>query len=115
MIEVCSLAGERQLYTTVGYYKAIRVAVKKLQDAKYELNRAKLLELKMMKDLSNDHLVKFYGACLDSPNCCILTEYCPRGSLQVGNGIGRAARKTFSRRTSSRTTRSSWTGSSGCP
>lgn len=35
-----------------------------------------------MKDLSSDHLVKFYGACLDIPNCCILTEYCPRGSLQ---------------------------------
>lgn len=81
-MEGCSLAGERQLYTTVGYYKAIRVAVKKLEDAKFELNREQLLELKIMKDLSNDHLVKFYGACLESPNCCILTEYCSRGSLQ---------------------------------
>lgn len=35
-----------------------------------------------MKDLSNDHLVKFYGACIESPHCCILTEYCPKGSLQ---------------------------------
>lgn len=34
-----------------------------------------------MKDLSNDNLVKFYGASLDIPNC-ILTEYCPKGSLQ---------------------------------
>lgn len=77
-----SLAGDRQLYTTVGYYKAMRVAVKKLDDAKIELNRSQLFELKVMKDLTNDHLVKFYGACLDSPHCCILTEYCPRGSLQ---------------------------------
>lgn len=76
------MAGDRQLYTTVAFYKSIRVAVKQLEDAKIELNRAQLLELKVMKDLTHDHLVKFYGACLDNPNCCILTEYCPRGSLQ---------------------------------
>lgn len=35
-----------------------------------------------MKDLQHDHLVKFHGACIDPPNCCILTEYCPKGSLQ---------------------------------
>lgn len=35
-----------------------------------------------MKDIHHEHLVKFYGACVDSPNCCILTEYCPKGSLQ---------------------------------
>lgn len=35
-----------------------------------------------MKDIHHEHLVKFYGACVDPPNCCILTEYCPKGSLQ---------------------------------
>ena len=35
-----------------------------------------------MKDLHHDHLVRFIGACVDPPNCCLLTEYCPRGSLQ---------------------------------
>ncbi|KOB69597.1 Guanylate cyclase, partial [Operophtera brumata] len=24
----------------------------------------------------------FYGACVDPPHCCLLTEYCPKGSLQ---------------------------------
>ncbi|XP_018320672.1 atrial natriuretic peptide receptor 1-like isoform X2 [Agrilus planipennis] len=81
-IEGLSLAGDRQIYVPIAFYKGIRVAVKKLQDNKIELNRSQLLELKVMKDLSNDHLVKFYGACLDSPHCCILTEYCPRGSLE---------------------------------
>lgn len=76
-----SVAGDRQLYTTVGYYKAIKVAVKYLQDVKIEVNHDHLIELKAMKDLSNDNLVKFYGACVDIPNC-ILTEYCPKGSLQ---------------------------------
>lgn len=35
-----------------------------------------------MKDIQHDHLVRFYGACVDPPNCSILTEYCPKGSLQ---------------------------------
>lgn len=35
-----------------------------------------------MKDLHHDHLARFYGACLDPPHCCFLTEYCPKGSLQ---------------------------------
>ena len=35
-----------------------------------------------MKDVHHDHLVRFIGACIDPPNCCLITEYCPRGSLQ---------------------------------
>lgn len=35
-----------------------------------------------MKDLQHEHLVRFVGACIEQPNCCILTEYCPKGSLQ---------------------------------
>lgn len=36
-----------------------------------------------MRDVQNEHLTRFVGACTDPPNICILTEYCPRGSLQV--------------------------------
>lgn len=35
-----------------------------------------------MKDLHQEHLVRFIGASVDVPQCFILTEYCPRGSLQ---------------------------------
>ncbi|CAJ0945760.1 unnamed protein product [Ranitomeya imitator] len=35
-----------------------------------------------MRDVQNEHLTRFVGACIDPPNICILTEYCPRGSLQ---------------------------------
>ncbi|KAJ8986270.1 hypothetical protein NQ317_009980 [Molorchus minor] len=80
-IDGFSIAGDKQLYATIGFYKSIRVAVKFLQDVKIDLSRDELYELKIMKDLSNDNLVKFYGACLDIPNC-LLTEYCPKGSLQ---------------------------------
>ena len=35
-----------------------------------------------MKELQSDHLVRLIGACFESPNNCLITEYCPRGSLQ---------------------------------
>ncbi|ODN04050.1 Atrial natriuretic peptide receptor 1 [Orchesella cincta] len=35
-----------------------------------------------MKDLHHEHLVRFIGASVDPPHCFLLTEYCPRGSLQ---------------------------------
>lgn len=40
-----------------------------------------------MRDIQFNHLTRFIGACIDPPNICIITEYCPRGSLQVA-GLG---------------------------
>ncbi|KOX79706.1 Atrial natriuretic peptide receptor 1 [Melipona quadrifasciata] len=59
-----------------------KVAIKVIPRNKVEISRPLLLELKRMKDLQHDHLVRFYGACVDPPYCCLLTEYCPKGSLQ---------------------------------
>lgn len=42
-----------------------------------------------MRDIQFNHLTRFIGACIDPPNICIITEYCPRGSLQVGEIGGR--------------------------
>ena len=36
-----------------------------------------------MRDLRHDNLCAFFGACVDPPNICIVTEYCTRGSLKV--------------------------------
>ncbi|KAH0950218.1 hypothetical protein HN011_005892, partial [Eciton burchellii] len=65
-----------------GVYKNSKVAIKVLPRNKVEISRPLLLELKRMKDLQHDHLVRFYGACLEPPHCCLLIEYCPKGSLQ---------------------------------
>lgn len=36
-----------------------------------------------MKNLQHNHIVTFIGACLESAHGCFLvTEYCPKGSLQ---------------------------------
>ncbi|XP_039759868.1 atrial natriuretic peptide receptor 1 isoform X3 [Pararge aegeria] len=80
--EATSLAGDRQVYAPCGFYKGCRVAIKKVDKQRVDLTRPLLLELKKMKDLEHDHLARFYGACVDPPHCCLLTEYCPKGSLQ---------------------------------
>ncbi|XP_053615286.1 atrial natriuretic peptide receptor 1-like isoform X4 [Plodia interpunctella] len=80
--EAISLPGDRQVYAPCGFYKGCRVAIKKVNKQRIDLTRPLLLELKKMKDLEHDHLARFYGACVDPPHCCLLTEYCPKGSLQ---------------------------------
>ncbi|XP_036142551.1 atrial natriuretic peptide receptor 1 isoform X2 [Monomorium pharaonis] len=74
--------GDRNVYVPTGFYKNSKVAIKLIPRNKVEISRPLLLELKRMKDLQHDHLVRFYGACLEPPHCCLLTEYCPKGSLQ---------------------------------
>lgn len=51
-----------------------------------------------MRDVQNEQLTRFIGACVDPPNICIVTEYCPRGSLQVTSCVCvcRAAGRTAS-------------------
>lgn len=80
--EYGSIPGDRIFFIPIAFYKGCRVAVKKIDVANLNLNRSLMLELKQMKDLQHDHLVRFYGACVDPPDACILTEFCPKGSLQ---------------------------------
>ncbi|XP_046544538.1 receptor-type guanylate cyclase gcy-28-like isoform X3 [Haliotis rubra] len=72
----------RQLFTKTGYYKGAIVAVKQIPKSSITITKTLLLEVKRIKDLQNDHTVRFIGACIDPPNKCVLTEYCPKGSLQ---------------------------------
>ncbi|XP_035828441.1 atrial natriuretic peptide receptor 1 [Aplysia californica] len=67
--------GNRQLFTKTGYYKVI---------GRTQCNSPPppLPSTPKIKDLQNDHIVRFVGACIDPPHQCIITEYCPKGSLQ---------------------------------
>jgi serine/threonine protein kinase len=40
-----------------------------------------------MRDLRHDNLSAFFGASVDPPNICIVTEYCTRGSLKVNTKL----------------------------
>ncbi|XP_064421730.1 atrial natriuretic peptide receptor 2 isoform X2 [Latimeria chalumnae] len=74
--------GKYQLFAKTGYFKGNLVAIKQVNKKRIELTRRVLFELKHMRDVQFNHLTRFIGACIDPPNICIVTEYCPRGSLQ---------------------------------
>ncbi|XP_060529938.1 guanylate cyclase 32E isoform X2 [Cylas formicarius] len=70
------------LFAPVGVYKGRVVAIKKLNKRSVDVTREMKKELKMMRDLRHDNLNPFVGACTEPPNVCVITEYCPRGSLR---------------------------------
>ncbi|XP_022091375.1 speract receptor-like [Acanthaster planci] len=71
-----------QIFTNVGNYKGAVVAVKKIFKQHIDVSRSMKKELKIMRDIRHPHLNQFIGACIDSPNICIISEYCQKGSLQ---------------------------------
>ncbi|XP_071507030.1 atrial natriuretic peptide receptor 1-like [Diadema antillarum] len=71
-----------QLFASVARYKGRLVMVKRIVKGKIELTRSVLMELRNMRNVEHSNVVRFVGACLDPPNQAILTDYCPRGSLQ---------------------------------
>ena len=58
------------------------VAIKQLLKSSVQLTRELLVELKEVSELQHQNVNSFVGACVDSPNICILTQYCNKGSLQ---------------------------------
>uniref|UniRef100_A0A8C0AUV8 Guanylate cyclase n=1 Tax=Buteo japonicus TaxID=224669 RepID=A0A8C0AUV8_9AVES len=74
--------GKYQIFANTGHFKGNVVAIKHINKKRIELTRQVLFELKHMRDIQFNHLTRFIGACIDPPNICIVTEYCPRGSLQ---------------------------------
>ncbi|XP_078240327.1 atrial natriuretic peptide receptor 2 isoform X1 [Pogona vitticeps] len=74
--------GKYQIFANTGLFKGNVVAIKHVNKKRIELTRQVLFELKHMRDIQFNHLTRFIGACIDPPNICIVTEYCPRGSLQ---------------------------------
>ncbi|KFM63400.1 Atrial natriuretic peptide receptor 2, partial [Stegodyphus mimosarum] len=70
-------------FVLTGTYKGNTVAVKRVyKQKKIELTRAVLFELKKIREAQHENIANFIGACIDAPNVAILTEYCPKGSLQ---------------------------------
>ncbi|XP_067133555.1 atrial natriuretic peptide receptor 1-like [Centruroides vittatus] len=65
-----------------GIYKGIQVAIKTFYVKKLIVNRTLLLEMKQMRELTHENLVRFIGLCIEEPNIAIFNEFSPRGSLQ---------------------------------
>ncbi|XP_067655650.1 atrial natriuretic peptide receptor 1-like [Haliotis asinina] len=68
-------------YTTIAKYKENIVAVKKIWKQRIQTDRKLMKHIKEMMMLKHSNLTTFVGICAESPNICILWEYCNKGSL----------------------------------
>ncbi|XP_056884431.1 atrial natriuretic peptide receptor 1-like isoform X3 [Takifugu flavidus] len=75
-------AGNRKtLFTCTGIYDGQTVAIKKIQAKTFSLSKTIRQEVKQVRELDHPNLCKFIGGCVEAPNVAIVTEYCPKGSL----------------------------------
>ncbi|XP_070555138.1 speract receptor-like [Ptychodera flava] len=72
----------QQIFAKIGTWRGNICAIKVVNKDRINLTRSLRTELKIMRDIHHDNVCKFIGACIDSPNICILMEYAPKGSLQ---------------------------------
>ncbi|XP_031441391.1 atrial natriuretic peptide receptor 1-like [Clupea harengus] len=68
-------------YTNTGIYDGQTVAIKKIRTKSFSLSKSIRQEVKQVRELDHPNLCKFYGGCVEIPNVAIVTEYCPKGSL----------------------------------
>uniref|UniRef100_W5M3H3 Guanylate cyclase n=1 Tax=Lepisosteus oculatus TaxID=7918 RepID=W5M3H3_LEPOC len=70
------------LFTKAAMYKENICSIRFLHVKSINLNNELINELRQCRDLNHPNVCSFIGACLESPHHCLLTEYCPKGSLQ---------------------------------
>ncbi|OAF69831.1 hypothetical protein A3Q56_02426, partial [Intoshia linei] len=63
-------------------YKDIEAKVKKVDKYPINITKPLIIEIRNLRSMQNDHIVRFIGLCIDYPNQCILREFCPKGSLK---------------------------------
>ncbi|XP_043090655.1 atrial natriuretic peptide receptor 1 isoform X2 [Puntigrus tetrazona] len=78
---ICSLQNKPSAHRTA-IYKGTICSVCFLNLRSTHLSSELLAELKHCRDSTHYNLCKFIGAALETPQPFILTEYCPKGSLQ---------------------------------
>ncbi|KAK3547651.1 hypothetical protein QTP86_026315 [Hemibagrus guttatus] len=71
----------KQLYTHTGIYDGRTVAIKIIKTKTFSLSKVIRQEVKQVRELDHPNLCKFFGGCIEVPNVAIVTEYCPKGSL----------------------------------
>ncbi|XP_072021368.1 atrial natriuretic peptide receptor 1-like [Amphiura filiformis] len=71
-----------QIFAKLANIEGRTVVVKNLAISRVELSNPVLREMRSMRTVEHANITRFIGACVDPPNVCTLTEYCPKGSLQ---------------------------------
>uniref|UniRef100_F6Y3Q3 Guanylate cyclase n=1 Tax=Monodelphis domestica TaxID=13616 RepID=F6Y3Q3_MONDO len=74
-------AAKKQYFTQTGIYDGKIVAIKKITKKTFTLSKIIRKEVKQVRELDHPNICKFIGGCIEVPNIAIVTEYCPKGSL----------------------------------
>ncbi|XP_055956234.1 atrial natriuretic peptide receptor 2 [Patella vulgata] len=74
-------AVRRQVFATTAFYDGRTVAVKRIKNSEFVLTKVIRTEVKTVREMDHPNLCKFIGGCIKVPNVCIVSEYCPKGSL----------------------------------
>lgn len=72
-----------QVFTKVGTYKGTVVSIKELKFSKrmVDIPRETKKEMKVMREIRQDNINPFVGACVEPNRVYIINEYCSKGSL----------------------------------
>ncbi|KAG1704428.1 Receptor-type guanylate cyclase Gyc76C [Nymphon striatum] len=72
-----------QLFAQTSNYKGKTVVVKVMtfQKKNVDISRETKKEMRLMRDMKQDNINPFIGACVESNNVCIVWDYCIKGSL----------------------------------
>ncbi|KAM9051759.1 LOW QUALITY PROTEIN: guanylate cyclase 2G-like [Megaptera novaeangliae] len=76
--------GEELFYAPAGLYRGNHVAICDVDDQVQAWVRklSVLQEIRLMYELRRENIVPIFGICTESPNICIVTQYCKRGRLK---------------------------------
>ncbi|XP_005754328.1 atrial natriuretic peptide receptor 1 [Pundamilia nyererei] len=75
------LGTRKTMFTCTGIYDGRTVAIKRIHTKTFSLSKTIRQEVKQVRELDHPNLCKFIGGCVEVPNVAIVTEYCPKGSL----------------------------------
>ena len=67
---------------TVVMYKGNLVKMEQVTSGHFQVTQRVLKEFDEIRDMNHPNLMRLIGACFEGEKPCIVTEYCPKGTLQ---------------------------------
>lgn len=71
-----------QVFTATGRFRGVVVRIKELKFArKKDISRDIMKEMRLLRELRQDNINSFIGACVEPMRTLLVTDYCAKGSL----------------------------------
>ncbi|XP_060600453.1 atrial natriuretic peptide receptor 1-like isoform X2 [Ruditapes philippinarum] len=77
-----NMSGAAQLFTKIGSCRGKLLAIKFVSKPYVAVTKALIKEINEIRNLSHRNINPMIGACIDPMKACVLSIYCPKGSLQ---------------------------------